>query len=54
MYIGETVGDNIVAFKSRINHHTGECRTGISICKFPIHVYHSAIKINVLKNHILN
>ena len=38
-YIGKTVGDNTVGFKSRMNQHTSDSRTGVSICKFPIHVY---------------
>ena len=29
-YIGKTVGDNVVGFKSRINQHISDCRTGIS------------------------
>ena len=36
MYIGKTVGDNLVGFKSRINQHISDCRTGISTYKFPI------------------
>ena len=43
-YIGKTVGNNIVGFKSRINQHICDCKTGISICKFPIHIYHCAMK----------
>ena len=39
-YIGKTVGDNVVGFKSRINQHINVCITRISTCKFPIHVYH--------------
>ena len=35
MYIGKTVGNNIVGFKSRINQHFYDCRTGISSCNFP-------------------
>ena len=35
-YIGKTVGDNVVGFKSRINQHISDCRTGTSTCKFPI------------------
>ena len=37
-YIGKTVGDNVFGFKSRINQYISDCRTGISTCKFPIHV----------------
>ena len=43
-YIGKTVGDNVAGFKSRINQHIGDCRTGNSTCKFSIHVYHCAMK----------
>ena len=43
-YIGKTVGDNIVGFKSRINQHISDCRTGDSTCKFPIHVYKCDLK----------
>ena len=41
---GKTVGDNVVGFKSRINQHISDYRTGTSTCKFPIHVYHCALK----------
>ena len=47
-YIGKTVGDNVVGFKSRINQHISDCRTGISTCKFPIHVYHYAMKNDII------
>ena len=43
-YIGKTVGDNIVRFKSRMNQHTSDSRTGVSTCKFPIHVYKCGLK----------
>ena len=43
-YIGKTVGDNIVGFKSRMNQHISESRTGVSTCKFPIHVYKGDLK----------
>ena len=36
-YIGKTVGDNIVGFKSRMNQHISDSRTGVSTCKFPMH-----------------
>ena len=48
-YVGKTVGDNVVGFKSRINQHINDCRTGIPTCKFPIHVYHCAMKNKCLK-----
>ena len=48
-YIGKTVGDNVVGFKSRINQYISNCRTDISTCKFPIHVYHCAMKNKCLK-----
>ena len=48
-YIGKTVGDNVVGFKSRINQHIRDCRTGTSTGKFPIHLYHCAIKNKCLK-----
>ena len=48
-YIGKTVGDNVVGFKSRINQHISDCRTGTSTCKFSIHVYHCAMKNKFLK-----
>ena len=38
-YIGKTVGDNIVWFKSRMKQHINDNRTGVSNCKFPIHIY---------------
>ena len=35
-YIGKTVGDNVVFFKSKTNQHISDCRTGISACiNFP-------------------
>ena len=43
-YIGKTVGDNIVGFKSRMNQHISDSRTGVSTCKFPIHVYKCGLK----------
>ena len=48
-YNGKTVGDNVVGFKSRINQHISDCRKGISNCKFPIHIYHCAMKNKCLK-----
>ena len=49
MCIGKTVGDDVVGVKRRINQHISDCRTGTSTCKFPIHVYHRAIKNKCLK-----
>ena len=49
MYIGKTVGDYVVGFKSRINQHISDCRTVTSTCNFPIHVYHCAMKNKCLK-----
>ena len=43
-YLGKTVSDNVVAFKS-----ISDCRTSISTCKFHIHVYHCAMKNKCLK-----
>ena len=43
-YIGKTVGDNIVGFKSRMNQHISNSRRGVSTCKFPIHVYKCGLK----------
>ena len=48
-YIGKTVGDLAVGFKSRMNQHISECRDGISTCKFPRHVHNCGIKNNRLK-----
>ena len=53
-YIEKSVGDNFVGFKSRINQHISDCRTGISTCKFPIQVYHCVMKNKSLKSHIFN
>ena len=52
-YIGKTVGDNVVGFKSRINQHISDCRTGISTCKFPIHIYHCDMKNKCLREPYL-
>ena len=48
-YIRKTVGDNVIGFKSRMNQHTSDSRTGDSTCKFSIHVYKCG-----LKNQCLN
>ena len=48
-YIGKTIGDNTKGFKVRINQHIFECKTGISTCKFPRHVYSCGIKNNCLQ-----
>ena len=48
-YTGKIVGDNVVGFKSRINQHISDCRTGTSTCKFPTHVHHCAMKDKCLK-----
>ena len=48
-YIGKSVGDNIVGFKSRINQHNSDCRTGISTWTFPAHVYHCVMNNEYLK-----
>ena len=47
--IRKTVVDNVIGFKSRISQHISGCRTGISTCKFPINVYHCAMKNKCLK-----
>jgi len=48
-YIGKTIGDNTSGFKSRMNQHISECRTGISSCHFPRHVFECGMKNNNLK-----
>ena len=48
-YIGKTIGDLTVGFKSRMNQHISESRTGISTCKFPRHVYNCGLHNNCLK-----
>ena len=45
-YIGKT---DVVGFKSRISQYISDCRTGISTCKFPIHIYHCAMTNKCLK-----
>ena len=37
--IGKTIGDHIHGFKTRINSHITESRSGISMCKSPIYVF---------------
>ena len=45
-YIGKK-GDNTKGFKVRINQqHISDCKTGVSTCKFPFHVYDCVIKNN--------
>ena len=48
-YIGKTVGYNVASFKSRINHHVSDCRTGTSTCKVSIQVYYCATKNKCLE-----
>ena len=43
-YIGKTVDDNIVGFKSRMNQHMSDSRTKVSAYKFPIHVCKCSLK----------
>ena len=47
-YVGKTVGDKIVRFKSKMNQHISSSRTGDSTCKFPIHVYKCSLKSKCL------
>ena len=42
-YIGKTIGDQIHGFKTIMNSHITESRSGVSTCKFSIHVF-SCIK----------
>ena len=52
MYIGDTVDDDVAGVKSRISQHIIDCRTGTSTCKFPVHVYHYAMKNKFFKRAI--
>ena len=47
-YIGKTVGDNIVEFKSRMNQPVSDSRAGVSTCKLPIHFYKYGLKSKCL------
>ena len=47
-YMVKTVGENVVGFKSRINQDISDCRTDITIWKFPIHVHRCAMNIECL------
>ena len=38
IYIGKTVANHIHGFKTRMNNHITESRSGVSTCKFLIHV----------------
>ena len=42
-YIEKTVGDH--GLQTRMNNHITESRSGVSTCKFPIHVF-NCIKRN--------
>ena len=53
-YIGKTIGDNTKRFKARINQQISDCKTGVSKCKFPRHVYDCGIKNNCLKEPFLS
>ena len=44
IYIGKTVGNHIVIFKSRMNQRISDSRTGVLTCKFPVHVYNWGLK----------
>ena len=44
-YIGKTIGDHIHGFKTRMNNHITESRSGVSTCKFHIHVCNCSQKI---------
>ena len=35
----KTIGDHIHGFKTRMNNCITESRSGVSTCKFPIHVF---------------
>ena len=37
--IAKTVGDHIHGFKTKMNNHITESRSGVSMFKFPIHVF---------------
>ena len=50
IYIGKTVGDNIVEFKSRMDQHISDSRTGVSTFEFPIHFYKCGLKNKCLNN----
>ena len=45
-YIGKTVGNHIHGFKTRMNNHITESRSGVSTCKFPIHVFNCSKRNN--------
>ena len=48
-FIGKSVGDNIVGFKSRMNQYISDGRAGDSTCKFSIHVYKCGLNKQTLK-----
>ena len=48
-YSGRKIRDNKKGFKVRINQHISDCKTGVSICKSPRHVYDWGIKNNCLE-----
>ena len=37
-YIEKTTGDHIQGLKTKMNNHITKSRSGVSTCKFPIHV----------------
>ena len=51
-YIWKIVGDNIVGFKSRMNQHISDSRTGDWTCKFSIHVYKCGLKNKCLNEPV--
>ena len=38
-YIGKIIADSTKGFKVRINQAISDCKTSVSTCKFPRHVY---------------
>ena len=48
-YIRKTIGDNTEGFKVRISQHISDCKTVVSTCKIPRHVYDCGIKNKCLE-----
>ena len=46
-YIWKDIGDHIHGFKTRMNNHITEGRSGVSTCKFSFHVFNCIKRNNI-------
>ena len=48
-YFGKTIADHIHGFKTRLNNHITQGGSGVSTCKFPIHINCSQVNNSQLE-----